>query len=140
MAEKPPLRGWTLLLVTFALAMGNFMEVLDITIANVSVPSIAGDLGVSPNQGTWVITTYAVASAISMLLTGFLTGRFGQVRVFLVATALFTLASFACGLSTSFEMLIACRIAQGAVSGLIVSLSQSLLLASYPPAKRDLGM
>ena len=84
-----------------------------------SVPAISGDLGVSPNQGTWVITSYAVANAVSVLLTGFLAGRFGQVRVFLTAMTLFTVASAACGMATSFEMLLICRMVQGGVSGLI---------------------
>jgi MFS transporter, DHA2 family, multidrug resistance protein len=140
MPPRPPLKGWALVLVTFALAMGNFMEVLDTTIANVSVPSISGNLGVSPNQGTWIITSYAVSNAVSVLLTGFLAGRFGQVRVFLGAMVLFTLASLACGFATSFEMLLASRMLQGGVSGLMVPLSQTLLLASYPPARRNVGL
>jgi DHA2 family multidrug resistance protein len=140
MSPRPPLKGWALVLVTFALAMGNFMEVLDTTIANVSVPSIAGNLGVSPNQGTWIITSYAVANAVSVLLTGFLAGRFGQVRIFLGSMVLFTLASLACGFATSFEMLLVSRMAQGGVSGLMVPLSQALLLASYPPARRNVGL
>ena len=69
--------GASLVLVTVVLAMGNFMEVLDTTIANVSLPSIAGDLGVSSDQGVWVITSYAVANAIAVLLSGWLAQRFG---------------------------------------------------------------
>ncbi len=132
--------GSKLLLATIALAMANFMEVLDVTIANVSIPSIAGDLGVSPNEGTWIITSYAVANAISVLTTGWLSQRYGQVRVFTTAVLLFTLASLGCGMSFTFPMLLFFRIFQGAVSGLMVPLSQALLLAAYPPAKRGLGM
>jgi len=87
------LSGPTLALVTLALALGNFMEVLDTTIANVAVPHIAGDLGVSPTQATWVITSYAVANAISVLLSGWLAQRFGQVRVFVGAVLLLAAAT-----------------------------------------------
>src|SRR5580692_5365936 len=134
-APRPPLTGATLAWVTVALAMANFMEVLDVTIANVSIPSIAGDLGVSPNEGTWVITSYAVANAISVLTTSWLSTRFGQVRVFSTAVALFTLASLGCGLSFTFPMLLFFRVIQGGVSGLMVPLSQALLMANYPPEK-----
>lgn len=137
---REPLHGAALAWVTVALSMANFMEVLDVTIANVSIPSISGDLGVSPNQGTWVITSYAVANAISVLSTGWLSARFGQVRVFAVAVLLFTLASLGCGLSVSFGMLLGFRVMQGAVSGLMVPLSQALLLANYPPQRRGVGM
>jgi DHA2 family multidrug resistance protein len=135
-----PLAGSKLALVTVALAMANFMEVLDVTIANVSIPAISGDLGVSPNEGTWIITSYAVANAISVLTTGWLSQRFGQVKVFTWAVLLFTVASAGCGMSFTFPMLLFFRVFQGAVSGLMVPLSQALLLAAYPPAKRGIGM
>ena len=76
--------GSTLVLGTIALSLATFMNVLDTSIANVSIPSIAGDLGVSPDQGTWVITSFGVANAISLPLTGWLTRRFGQVRLFML--------------------------------------------------------
>ena len=88
----PPLTGWRLVLGSVALSTATFMNVLDVSIANVSIPAIAGDLGVSPNQGTWVITSYAVASAICLPLTGWLAQRFGPVRVFMTSVFLFTLA------------------------------------------------
>ena len=75
------------------------MNVLDTSIANVSIPAIAGDLGVSPDQGTWVITSFGVANAISLPLTGWLTRRFGQVRLFIASVVLFVIASFLCGLA-----------------------------------------
>jgi DHA2 family multidrug resistance protein len=81
--ELPPLRGTTLAIGTIALSLAVFMNVLDTSIANVSLPSIAGDLGVSPDQGTWVITSFGVANAISLPLTGWLTRRFGQVKLFM---------------------------------------------------------
>ena len=132
----PPLRGGALVLGTLALSMAVFMNVLDSSIANVSVPVISGNLGVSPQQGTWVITSFAVSNAISVPLTGWLTKRFGQVRMFLWATFLFMLASFLCGISPNIQMLIAARVLQGAVAGPMIPLSQALLLASNPPEKR----
>src|SRR5664279_3425223 len=92
--ELPPLHGSELVVGTFALSLATFMNVLDISIANVSIPAIAGDLGVSPNQGTWVITSFAVANAISLPLTGWLTQRFGPVRLFTLSTVLFVLGSW----------------------------------------------
>src|SRR6058998_2036478 len=89
----PPLTGSARLWGTLALSAATFMNVLDTSIANVSLPAIAGDLGVSPNQGTWVITSFAVANGISVPLTGWLTRRFGQVKLFLATTALFIVAS-----------------------------------------------
>jgi len=134
------LSGPTLALVTLALALGNFMEVLDTTIANVAVPHIAGDLGVSPTQATWVITSYAVANAISVLLSGWLAQRFGQVRVFVGAVLLFSSASWLCGMAPNFALLLTFRVAQGAVSGLMVPLSQTLLLSSYPEKKQGVAL
>jgi DHA2 family multidrug resistance protein len=138
--QHPYFKGVTLALVTIALALGTFMEVLDTTIANVAIPHIAGDLGVSPTQATWVITSYAIANAISMLLSGWLAQRFGQVRVFVGAVLLFTLASWLCGLAVSFGMLLMFRVMQGGVSGLMVPLSQTLLLSNYPAEKRGIAL
>jgi len=138
--SQPQLKGAVLALATFALALGNFMEVLDTTIANVAIPHIAGDLGVSPTQATWVITSYAVANAISVLLAGWLAQRFGQVRVFVSAVLLFTLASWLCGSSPNFESLLAFRVMQGGVSGLMVPLSQTLLMASYPKERQGIAL
>ena len=108
------------------------MNVLDTSIANVSLPAIAGDLGVSPDQGTWVITSFGVANAISLPLTGWLTQRFGQVRLFTASVVLFVLTSFLCGLAPSLGTLIFFRVLQGAVAGPMIPLSQALLLSSYP--------
>ncbi len=133
--EHPPLTGGQLVLGTIALSLATFMNVLDTSIANVSIPAISGDLGVSPSQGTWVITSFAVANAISVPLTGWLTQRFGQVRLFTASVLLFVIASILCGLAPSIEMLIFFRVVQGAVAGPMIPLSQTLLLASYPKAK-----
>ncbi len=107
------------------------MNVLDVSIANVSIPAIAGDLGVSPNQGTWVITSFAVANGISLPLTGWLAQRIGPVRLFVTSVLLFTLVSWLCGLAPNIQTLILLRIVQGAVAGPMIPLSQSLLLGSY---------
>lgn len=127
-------------LTAFALALGTFMQVLDTTIANVSLPTIAGSLGVSPNQGTWVITSFAVANGISVPLTGWLMQRYGVVRTFVVSVALFTLASFLCGMAWSFESLIAFRVLQGAASGPMIPGSQTLLMSIFPASKRGVAL
>ena len=125
---------------TLAVSAATFMNVLDSSIANVSLPAIAGDLGVSANQGTWVITSFAVANAISVPLTGWLSQRFGQVRVFVASVLLFVLSSWMCGLAPNMTTLIAFRAFQGFVAGPMIPLSQSLLLASYPKALAGLAM
>src|SRR5207237_5849828 len=125
-APPPPLTGSTLALGTVALSLATFMNVLDTSIANVSIPAIAGDLGVSPDQGTWVITSFAVANAISLPLTGWLTQRYGQVRLFTASVLLFVLASLLCAVAPSIELLILFRVIQGAVAGPMIPLSQSL--------------
>jgi DHA2 family multidrug resistance protein len=135
-----PLVGGQLILGTVALSLATFMNVLDTSIANVSIPAISGDMGVSPNQGTWVITSFAVANAISVPLTGWLTQRFGQVRLFIASTLLFVIASWLCGLAPNMGMLILFRVLQGAVAGPMIPLSQTLLLASYPAAKAGTAM
>ncbi|NLZ42655.1 MAG: MFS transporter, partial [Comamonadaceae bacterium] len=130
-AGPPPLEGGKRVLGTVALSLATFMNVLDTSIANVSIPAIAGDLGVSPTQGTWVITSFAVANAIAVPLTGWLTRRIGPVRLFTASVGLFVLASWLCGLAPSIEVLIACRVFQGLVAGPMNPLSQTLLLTSY---------
>jgi DHA2 family multidrug resistance protein len=135
-----PLKGAQLVTGTIALSLAVFMNVLDSSIANVSIPAISGNLGVSPQQGTWVITSFAVANAISVPLTGWLTQHFGQVRLFMASILLFVLSSWLCGMAPNIEMLIAARILQGAVAGPMIPLSQSLLLASYTPAKSSMAL
>lgn len=135
-----PLKGSQLVLGTIALSLATFMNVLDTSIANVSIPAIAGDMGVSPAQGTWVITSFAVANAISVPLTGWLTQRFGQVRLFTMSVLLFVVASWLCGLAPNIATLIAFRVLQGLVAGPMIPLSQTLLLASYPRAKAGTAM
>ncbi len=131
-----PLTGSKLVLLTAALSFGIFMNVLDVSIANVAIPNIAGDLAVSPDDGTWVITSFAVSQAIMLPITGWLARRFGEVRLYVLSTLLFTVTSVLCGLSANLEMLIFFRVLQGAVSGPMIPLSQSLLLAHYPEHRK----
>jgi DHA2 family multidrug resistance protein len=135
-----PLSGGPLIVGTIALSLATFMNVLDTSIANVSIPSIAGDLGVSPDQGTWVITSFGVANAISLPLTGWLSQRIGQVRLFTVSVLLFVVASLMCGMAHSFAMLVFFRVVQGAVAGPMIPLSQTLLLSSYPREKSGVAL
>jgi DHA2 family multidrug resistance protein len=138
--KQSPITGARLALLTVGVSLGLFMEILDTSITNVAIPTIAGDLAVSPDQGTWVITSFAVSIAISLPLTGWLGKRFGEVRLFLIATVLFSLFSLLCGLSASLPMLIFFRILQGAAAGPMIPLSQSLLVANYPPEKQGTAL
>jgi DHA2 family multidrug resistance protein len=135
-----PLQGGMLALMTVAVAFSTFMEVLDMTIVNVAVPHIAGSLGVSPNEGTWAISSYSMASAIMQPLTGWIAKRFGEVRTFVVSVMLFVVFSMLCGLATSMPMLVVARLLQGAGSGPMVALALSLLLANYPKSKQGIAL
>jgi len=127
-----PMAGAQLWIAGFLLALANFMVVLDTTIANVSVPNIAGGLAVSPDQGTWVITSYAVAEAITVPLSGWLAQRFGAVRVFCTAMVSFAVCSALCGLAPSLSMLIVFRVLQGLSGGPMMPLSQTLMRRIFP--------
>jgi DHA2 family multidrug resistance protein len=131
-----PLAGMALAITAVALALGTFMQVLDTTIANVSLPTIAGNLGASTDQGTWVITSFAVSNGVAVPLTGWLMGRYGVVRIFVLSVLAFTAASFLCGIAWSLSSLILFRILQGAVSGPMIPGSQALLIAVFPPNRR----
>lgn len=135
-----PLKGIQLAIAGFALALVNFIVVLDITIANVSVPHIAGGLAISPSQGTWAITSYAVAEAITVPLTGWLSTRFGTVRWLTISLIGFGLFSFLCGISSSIEMLIVFRIGQGLSGGPLMPLTQTLLTRIFPPEKVPMAL
>ncbi|MTD33294.1 DHA2 family efflux MFS transporter permease subunit [Paludibacterium denitrificans] len=138
--NHPPLSGSRLVWVTLALSMSVFMQVLDTTIANVALPTISGNLGAATSQGTWVITSFGVANAIAVPLTGWLAKRVGEVKLFVSSTLLFVLTSWLCGMSSSLEMLIGFRVLQGAVAGPMIPLSQSLLLACYPVEKKGMAL
>src|SRR2546422_3163162 len=104
--ENAPLSGGKLVLATFAVALATFMNVLDSSIANVAIPTISGNLGVSIDEGTWVITLFAAANAISIPLTGWLTQRVGQVRLFVSAILLFVFSSWLCGIAPTLPILL----------------------------------
>lgn len=134
-SSSAPLTGGALLLAGLMLASANFVAVLDTTIANVSIPNIAGALGASSSQGTYVITSYAVAEAVTVPLTGWLAARFGTVRVFVSSLLMFGVFSALCGFATSMETLVLFRVFQGLAGGPLMPLSQTLLLRIFPKDK-----
>jgi len=138
--ETAPLHGAQLLLLTVAIAASTFMQILDSTIVNVSIPAIAGGLGVSPSEGTWTVSSYALTAAIVQPLTGWLGRRFGEVRTFVASMLLFIVTSAACGLAPTMTMLVAGRLMQGLVSGPMMALGQALLLRNYPATKRAMAL
>src|ERR1700687_3788 len=133
--DDSTLSGAMLWVAGIVLALANFVAVLNMTIANVTVPNIAGALGAGSSQGTWVITSYAVAEAITVPLTGWLSGRFGAVRLFCISVVLFGFFSLLCGMSTSLGMLLGMRVLQGMAGGPLLALSQTLLLRIFPKEK-----
>lgn len=133
----PPSRRF---LAGAVLAGSNLMVVLDLTIANVSIPNISGNLGITLEQGTWVITSYAVCEAICVPLTGWLSDRFGAVRVFITAMFGFGLFSLLCGLSPTLGMLVACRIGQGLCGAPLMPISQALMTRIFPPEQRSAAL
>src|SRR6478735_5049268 len=139
-APPPPLEGAQLVLATFAVALATFMNVLDSSIANVAIPTISGNLGVSVNEGTWVITVFAAANAVSIPLTGWLTQRIGQIKLFVGAILLFVISSWLCGLAPNLPVLLFARVLQGAVAGPLIPLSQAILLGSYPKEKSSTAL
>ncbi|MDR2353739.1 MAG: DHA2 family efflux MFS transporter permease subunit [Deltaproteobacteria bacterium] len=136
----PPLTNAELKILSIALPLATFMQVIDITIANVAVPTISGNLGSSYSQGTWILTSYSVANAVVLPLTGKLSQKFGEVRLFLWSTALFTLSSFLCGLAPDLTILVLFRVIQGAAGGPMLPLAQSLLMNNYPKEKQVMAL
>jgi len=134
-----PLTGFKLFTAALFSAGATFLVILDTTIAHVSIPTIAADLGASPNEGTWVVTSYAVADAISVCFTGWLASRLGPARTMALAMVGFGLASAMCGLSTSLAMLVFFRVVQGAFGGPLIALSPVLLLNNFRDEKRPIA-
>src|SRR5262245_60742367 len=126
-------------LIAVVVALATFMEVLDTTIANVVLPYIAGGLGVSEDEASWVVTTYLVANAVSLTASSFLARLLGRKTFFLVCLALFTASSVLCGYAWNLEALLLLRIVQGLGGGGMVPLAQSILADSFPPEKRGQG-
>src|SRR5690606_1779751 len=128
------------ILVTVAVMLAALMQVLDTTIVNVALPSMAGMLSATQDQIAWVLTSYVVASAIMTAPTGWLAGRFGRRRIFMTAIAAFTIASFLCGVAGSLGEIVAFRLLQGLAGAALVPLSQAILLDTYPREKHGVAM
>src|SRR5579864_3819713 len=118
----------------------TFMEVLDTTVVNVSLPHIAGSLSATIEESTWALTSYLVANAIILPLTGWLATYFGRKRLLMVSVTGFTAASFLCGLAPNLQTLVFFRIIQGATGGAMQPLSQAVLLEAFPPHERGKAM
>jgi MFS transporter, DHA2 family, multidrug resistance protein len=130
-----PLTGIRFALGAFAVALATFMNVLDSSIANVAIPTLSGDLGVSVDEGTWVITVFSAANAVAIPLTGWLTQRIGQVKLFTGAILLFVMSSALCGIAPNLTVLLAARVLQGVAAGPLIPLSQALLLSTFSKEK-----
>jgi len=127
-------------LVTWSVMLATFMEVLDTTVVNVSIPHISGNLSASVDEGTWVVTSYLVSNAIVLPMSGWLASYFGRRRVLLFCVAGFSMTSLMCGLASSLDALIFFRILQGITGGGMVPLAQSTMLESFPPEKHGVAM
>ncbi|SOE91611.1 MFS transporter, DHA2 family, multidrug resistance protein [Burkholderia sp. D7] len=136
----PPLTGAKLVLGSLGVGLAGFMTVLDSSIANVAIPTISGNLGTSVDIGTWVITVFAASNSVSIPLTGWLTQRLGQVRLFIGSILLFVLSSWLCGVAPSLPVLLFARVLQGAVAGPLIPMSQALLLSSWPKEKSSMAL
>lgn len=134
---RRPINPW---IIAISVMFSTFMEVLDTTVVNVSLPHIAGSLSASINEATWALTSYLVANAIILPMTGWLSNYFGRKRLLMTSVAGFTIASFFCGFATSLPMLIICRIVQGTAGGAMQPISQAVLLESFPGEKRGKAM
>jgi DHA2 family multidrug resistance protein len=126
-------------LIAVLVAFAAFMEVLDTTIANVALPYIAGGLGVSEDEASWVVTTYLVANAVSLTGSSYFAQRLGRKRFFLICLALFTASSVLCGFAPNLQSLLLFRVLQGLGGGGMVPVAQSILASAFPPEKRGQG-
>ena len=133
----PQVNPW---LITIAVMLATFMEVLDTSIAAVAVPYIGGSLSATNQEATWVLTSYLVANAVILPASGWFSARFGRKRFLIVCIVIFTISSFAVGASTSLAMILIARAVQGAGGGALQPVSQAILLESFPPEKRGMGM
>jgi DHA2 family multidrug resistance protein len=133
---KPKYNPWAIAVVV---AMAAFMEVLDTSIANVALPHLAGDLGASNDESTWVLTSYLVSNAVVLPMSGWLANAFGRKRFFILCIVVFTVASLLCGIAPSLGMLILFRVIQGAGGGGLQPLAQAILADTFPPEKRGLA-
>jgi DHA2 family multidrug resistance protein len=136
-ASLPQVNPW---LVAVAVMFGTFMEVLDTTVVNVSLPHIAGSLSVTPDEATWALTSYLVANAIVLPITGWLASYFGRKRLLMAAVVGFTASSFMCGFAPNLAWLVIFRIVQGLTGGVLQPVSQAVMLEAFPPVQRGKAM
>src|SRR6202050_2357833 len=127
-------------IIAISVMLSTFMEVLDTTVVNVSLPHIAGSLSATVDEATWTLTSYLVANAIILPITGWLSNYFGRKRMLMMSVTGFTVASFFCGLAPNLTVLIICRVIQGACGGGLQPISQAILLESFPPQDRGKAM
>src|SRR5678816_509540 len=137
MTDHKTVNPWV---VAIAVMFATFMEVLDTTVVNVSLPHIASSMAATTEEATWAVTSYLVANAIILPMTGWLANQFGRKRLLMLAMTGFTLASVLCGLATSLPMLVFFRIVQGATGGALQPISQAVLLEAFPPRDRGKAM
>jgi len=135
--EAPKINPW---IIAIAVMLSTFMEVLDTTVVNVSLPHIAGSMSASVDEATWTLTSYLVANAIILPMTGWLSNYFGRKRMLMTSVTGFTIASFLCGLAPNLPLLVIFRIIQGACGGGLQPISQAVLLESFPPEDRGKAM
>src|SRR5512143_1158699 len=133
----PHINPW---IIAISVMLGTFMEVLDTTVVNVSLPHIAGSLSATIDEATWALTSYLVANAIILPITGWLANYFGRKRLLMISVTGFTIASFFCGFAPSLPVLIVFRVIQGAAGGALQPLSQAILLEAFPPHMRGKAM
>jgi len=135
--QHPHVNPW---IVAIAVMFATFMEVLDTTVVNVSLPHIAGSLSATIDESTWVLTSYLVANAIVLPMTGWLARNFGRKRLLMASVTGFTISSLLCGLAPNLPLLVTFRLIQGATGGAMQPLSQAVLLEAFPPAERGKAM
>src|SRR5271154_3098001 len=133
---RPAANPW---LIAVTVSLAAFMEVLDTAIANVALPHIAGNLGASNDQSTWVLTSYLVANAIILPITGWLVSLFGRKRFFMTCMTIFTVSSLFCGIAPNLGFLLFFRVLQGAGGGGLQPMAQAVLADTFPPEKRGLA-
>jgi len=137
MSEQKQVNPW---IVAIAVMFATFMEVLDTTVVNVSLPHIAGNLSATIDESTWVLTSYLVANAIILPMTGWLARNFGRKRLLMTSVTGFTISSLLCGLAPNLPLLVMFRLIQGATGGAMQPLSQAVLLEAFPPHERGKAM
>jgi MFS transporter, DHA2 family, multidrug resistance protein len=134
--QHPPHNPW---LIAVVVALAAFMEILDTSIANVALPYMAGNLGVSNDESTWVLTSYLVSNAIVLPVSGWIAGAVGRKRLFMACIAFFTLSSLLCGIAPSLGLLLLFRVMQGLGGGGLQPMAQAILADTFPPQQRGLA-